>query len=91
MSLKKVMSSIGLVSTEREGGSTLWLVKGRLVSTVIVAVESDDRRRVAHTAADNGFMMWLMARLVDRAIFRSVLSESVKRKKKQRGESLVRC
>lgn len=59
----------------------LWLVKGRLVSTVIVAVESDDRRRVAYTAADNGFVMWLMARLVDRAIFRSVLSESVKRKK----------
>jgi hypothetical protein len=35
MSVKKVMSSDGVVVTDREGGSQLWPVNGTDVSTVI--------------------------------------------------------
>lgn len=86
------MSSLGDVVIERDGGSMLWAVKGRLVSTVIVAVESDVRRRVAYTEEESGFMNWLMARrLVDRAILRFVEKvekgqEFLESAKKERGE-----
>lgn len=40
------MSSAGVVSTERDGGSTMWDLKGTLVSMVRVFVESEERRRL---------------------------------------------
>ena len=40
MSVKKVMSSNGVVVMDREGGSQLWPMNGTDVSTVIVVVLS---------------------------------------------------
>lgn len=45
MSVKKVMSSLADVSTERDGGSQLWLVKAMLVSTVMGVVSDENGRR----------------------------------------------
>lgn len=49
MSRKNRSSSLGVVSTEREGSSQLWAVKGTEVSTVRVAESSEaeemERRR----------------------------------------------
>lgn len=48
MSRKKDMSSLGVVSTEREGVSQLWAVNGREVSMVRVeesSAEEIERRR----------------------------------------------
>lgn len=44
VSWKKVMSSFGEVSTEREGGSQLWPMKGTLVSTVMGVVSDENGR-----------------------------------------------
>lgn len=51
MPRKNDMSSWGVVSTERDGGSILWAVKGTLVSTVIVALESEEMWRTEGIAA----------------------------------------
>ncbi|MFS8031641.1 hypothetical protein Hanom_Chr17g01548251 [Helianthus anomalus] len=45
ISVKKLMSSLGVVSTDLDGGSQLWPVKGTLVSTVIVVVSSVEKGR----------------------------------------------
>ena len=61
MPRKKVISSLGLVSTAREGGSQLWEVKGREVSIVRVvessAADEMGRRRegVQYKPAEMGF------------------------------------
>lgn len=48
-----------MVSTERDGGSILWPVKGREVSTVIGDVEAVERARAAKMAA--GADLWRAA------------------------------
>ncbi|KAI3714230.1 hypothetical protein L1987_72827 [Smallanthus sonchifolius] len=45
ISVKKVMSSFGVVSMDLDGGSQLWPVKGTLVSTVMVVVSSVEKGR----------------------------------------------
>lgn len=54
MSRKKVISSLGEVSTDREGGSTMWAVKGTLVSIVRVVESSAEAEKGRRRTEEEG-------------------------------------